>query len=351
VSPSVGSPSGDHRVLEPPGATTATARRVDALGELWDGEVRIDLEALVLDPGDLARWRSRFGADATALAASLVETVAERGALDGEAGRGTYVGTVACVGRAHPWPAVVGERVALPLPALAVPAFAVPGPWDGRSPVVPVQGHAIAPAGVPTVALPDDASGTGARWLAQLADVPAALDAFRASAPEDAIVVLGGDTEPGAVAVAQLVAQGAETGAVVETLEGARIAEALGAEHVVVADLADPPGTARVIADDVPATFGAAVVAAPHAGPLAVRVASRILLASDLDSASSLAHHATAAARSVEIVVRRDPGVERGTRVRDLVASSRALADVLRWRTGPPVPRGTGRELPPWERP
>jgi L-erythro-3,5-diaminohexanoate dehydrogenase len=353
VTAALGSPAGDHRVLEPPGATPAAARRLDALGELRDGEVRVDLDALVLGDADLAAWRARLGTDPAVLSGALLETVAERGGLDGEPGRGTYLGTVAAVGAAHPWPASVGERVALPSPAVALPAFAVPGPWDGRSPVVPLRGHAVAPAGVPTVVVPDGASATAARWLALLADVPAALDALLSRLPRPScgavVVVLGGDTPAGAVASRDLVVRGVDVASVVETLEGARLAAGLGVGHVVVADLGDPVGTQRVIEEAVPATVPAAVVASAPAGPLAVRTAPRVLLL-DGGSGAAVARHAAEEARAVEVLVRREPGAGRGERTRDLVASSRVLAEVLRWRTGHQVPRAGRHELPPWER-
>jgi hypothetical protein len=375
MNPAFGSPSGDHRVLEPPGATPATARRLDALGDLWDGELRIDLEALVLDVDDLAAWRARTGDDATALAAAMVEVVAERGGLDGELGRGTYLGRVATVGRDHPWPAAVGDLVALPLPALVVPAFAVPGPWDGSSPVVPLRGHAIAPAGVPTVLLPDGVSATAARSLARFADVPAALDALPEGAATDGVVVLGAASVPGAIALAHLAARGVRTAAVVESLEGARLAAALGAGTVVVADLGDAPGSAQVIGvqldaepDGSPASrvsaqgssgsgapaqhaprFGVAVLAEATAGALAVRLAPRVLVLGD-EGAVPVASEASRAARSVEVLVHRQPGSGRGIGVRDLVASNPLLAEVLRWRSGHPIPPRAGHELPPWER-
>jgi L-erythro-3,5-diaminohexanoate dehydrogenase len=389
MNPALGSPAGDHRVLEPPGATPATARRLDALGDLWDGELRIDLEALVLDADDLAAWRARTGGGPTALQAAMVEVVAERGGLDGELGRGTYLGRVAAVGRDHPWPAAVGDAVALPLPALVVPAFALPGPWDGSSPVVPLRGHAIAPAGVPTVLLPDGVSATAARSLARFADVPAALDALPAEAVADGVVVLGGASVPGAIALAHLVARGVRTAAVVESLEGARLADALGVGTVVVADLTDAPGSAQVIGEqldaevvggtsgspaaEVPGSsgadavegrgssgtpawaqgssrFGAAVVAEAAAGALAVRLAPRVLVVGDVGAVTSVAGAATYAAGAVEVLVHREPGAGRGSRVHDLVASVPVLAEVLRWRTGHPVPRTRGHELPPWER-
>jgi hypothetical protein len=374
MNPAFGSPSGDHRVLEPSGATPATASRLDALGDLWDGEVRIDLEALVLDAGDLAAWRARAGGDPTTLAAAIVEVVAERGGLDGELGRGTYLGRVAAVGRDHPWPAAVGEPVALPLPALVVPAFAVPGPWDGTSPVVPLRGHAIAPAGVPTVLLPDGVSATAARALARFADVPSALDALPSGEVADGVVVLCAASVAGAIALAHLAARRVRTTAVVESLEGARLAEALGAGTVVVADLQDAPGSAQVIGEQLDAEavgssgsrasvhassasrapaqrlarFGVAVLAESAAGALAVRVAPRVLVLADEAAVTSVAAEASRAACTIDVAAHREPGAGRGSGVRDLVASSPVLAEVLRWRTGHPIPRG--HELPPWER-
>jgi L-erythro-3,5-diaminohexanoate dehydrogenase len=363
----MGSPAGDHRVLEPPGARPATARRLDALGELWDGEVRVALEALVLDDADLASWRDRLGPDPTTLAAALVESVAERGALDDEPGKGTLLGRIAAVGRAHPWPAQVGERVVIPLPARVVPAFAVPGRWEATSPVIPLDGHAVAPAGSPTV-LVGDASATAARFLARHADVPAALDAWLedlgarhddggagpddgGAGPAGAVpVVLGADTVPGAIGLAHLAALGVPTWAVVEGLDGARRAEALGAAAVLIADLGDPVATAQLVATDGPGTIDLAVLADPSAAALSARLASRVLVVTEHAAAGVAATEAVAAARGVEVIVHRRPGAGRGIRVHDLVASSVVLADVLRWRTGHPAPPVSGREPPPWER-
>jgi L-erythro-3,5-diaminohexanoate dehydrogenase len=353
TSPAVGSPAGDHRVLEPPGATTATARRLDALADLWDGEVRVDLTAAVLDEGDLARWLDRLGGDTTTLAAALVETVAERGALDDEPGEGTLLGHVAAVGRAHPWPAEVGVPVAIPLPARAVPAFAVPGPWAGTTPVIPLRGHAIAPAGVPTV-LTDGATATAARWLAQHADVPDAVDAAvdggpgpRAGQP---VLVLAADTPPGAIAVAHLADRGASVCAVVEGLSGARVAEGLGASEVLVADLADAVGSAAVVAADGPGPVDLVVLAAPAGAALSARLARRVLVLGDERAAGVVARDAVTSARPVDVLLHRRPGAGRGIRVRELVASSNVLADVLRWRSGHPIPSVSGHEPPPWER-
>jgi hypothetical protein len=336
-------------VLEPAGATPATARRLDALAELWDGEVRLELTALVLDPADLAAWRQRLGASAEGLAAALVEGVAERGALADEPGRGTLLGRVAAVGRAHPWPATVGELVALAQPAAAIPAFAVPGRWDGSSPVVPLRGHAIAPAGVPTV-LADGGSAEAARTVARAADVPAAVDAaVAASAGGSRLVLLGADRVPGAIALAHLATLGWPVCAVVETLQGADLARTLGATSVVVADLAAPVETATVIAEADPAPFDLAFVATSAAAALSVRLAPRVAAvgAVPLDP---LLRAADEDGRTVDVSAYREPGAGRGARVRDLVASSPALAELLRWRSGRPTPTSTGHEPPPWER-
>jgi hypothetical protein len=352
VTPVTGAPGGEHRVLEPAGATPATARRLDALAELWDGEVRLELSALVLDPADLTAWRQRLGAGVEGLTAALIEGIAERGALADEPGRGTLLGRVAAVGRAHPWPATVGELVALAQPAAAIPAFAVPGPWDGTSPVVPLRGHAIAPAAVPTV-LAEGGSAEAARTVARSADVPAAVDAFvgaavAASSGGPRLVLLGAEQVPGAIALAHLTALGASVCAVVETLGGADLARSLGATSVVVADLGAAVETATVIADAEPAPFDLVLVASPAAA-LCVRLAPRVVAVGDvpLDPILRAAHED---GRTVEVSAHREPGAGRGARVRELVASSPALAELLRWRTGRPTPTSAGHEPPPWER-
>jgi L-erythro-3,5-diaminohexanoate dehydrogenase len=352
VTPVTGAPGGEHRVLEPAGATPASARRLDALADLWDGEVRLDLTALVLDPADLAAWRQRLGASAEGLAAALVEGVAERGAFADEPGRGTLLGHVAAVGRAHPWPATVGELVALAQPAVAIPAFAVPGRWDGASPVVPLRGHAIAPAGVPTV-LAEGGSAEAARTVARNAEVPAAVDALvdAAGAPAGGphLVLLGADRVAGAIALAHLAALGRSVCAVVETLQGADLAATLGATSVVVADLASPVETATVIAQADPGPFDLALVAAPAAAALSVRLAPRVAAVGDVPLDPILLA-ADEGGRAVDVSAHREPGAGRGARVRDLVASSPALAELLRWRSGRPTPTSTGHEPPPWER-
>jgi L-erythro-3,5-diaminohexanoate dehydrogenase len=349
VTPVAGAPGGEHRVLEPPGATPVAARRLDALADLWDGEVRLDLTALVLDPADLAAWRQRLGSSPEGLAAALVEGVAERGALADEPGRGTLLGTVAAVGRAHPWPATVGELVALALPAAAIPAFALPRRWDGTSPVVPLRGHAIAPAGVPTV-LVEGASAEAARTVARAADVPAAVDVALAPGREATrTVLLGADTVPGAIALAHLAATGRPVCAVVETLHGADVAAALGAATVVVADLSAPVETATVVADADPGRFDLALVAAAAGAALSVRLAPRVAAVGDVPL-DPILRAAADDGRTVDVGAHRQPGAGRGARVRDLVASSPVLAEVLRWRSGHPVPSATGQEPPPWER-
>jgi L-erythro-3,5-diaminohexanoate dehydrogenase len=347
VTPSAGAPAGDHRVLEPPGATPAAARRLDALAELWDGEVRVGLTALVLDDTELRAWRQRLGGGASALAAALVETIAERGGLADEPGRGTLLGTIATVGRDHPWAAAVGEQVAIALPAVAVPSFAVPGPWDGGSPVLPLRGHAIAPAGAPTV-LVEGASAEAARLLARNADVPVAVDRALGSGTGRTLL-LGGDTVAGAIALAHLAEQGRWVCAVVETLPGAARAEALGAAEVVIADLGAPVETAAVVADAAPGAFDLGLVAAPSAVTLSVRLAPRVAPVGEVP-ADPVARAASEAGRTIDVLLHREPGAGRGARVRELVASSSVLADVLRWRTGHPAPLATGHEQPPWER-
>jgi L-erythro-3,5-diaminohexanoate dehydrogenase len=325
--PSLGSPSGDHRVLEPVGATTARARRLDALAELWDGELRVEVAALVLDDDARRRWQARLGGSPDTLVASLLEVVAERGALDDEPGEGTLVGRIAAIGRSHPWPATPGERVAVPLPARVVPAFVLPGPWNGTSSVLPLRGHAIVPAGVATLLL-GELGPAAAIDLVRVAAVPDALDA---AVPSSGPVVVLGATDPaGLVAVAHLADHGRPAWAVTDRLDAARHLRQLDVAGVTVADLGDPVDSAAVVAAERGDGTATVVLADPRAATLAVRLGERVL---DLagDAASALRRHAQEAARTVEVITHHRPVPDRAARVHDLLASTPGLAAALRW--------------------
>lgn len=334
-TPTFGERSGDHRVAEPPGATCWDAVRLDANPELWDGELRLDLEALVLSTADHTRWTERLRPDPAVLAAAFAEAVAERGGVGPDARHATVVGRIAAAGAAHPHPVDVGERVAVPVPAGALPLLAAPtDTWDGGR-VVDLRGHAIVPAAAATVPA-GDAPPAMAALVAELADVPAGL------APGARTVVLGPDRGGGAVALAAAVAQRRHVTAVVRSLAMARVARAFGADAVAIGDVADPLGShahLREVVGDGPRTrFDLAVVGDPAAAPLAARLAPVVqILTHRADApatAAAVLTHAAAAGRGPAIHVGRGATADRGAALRELMVSSSVLLLMLRWQAG-----------------
>jgi hypothetical protein len=334
-SPTFGAAGGEHRVLEPAGGVPLTATRLDALAELWDGELRLDLEAIVLTREGHAAWTARLSDDPQHLRAAFAETVAERGGCGPEAADAVLVGRVAAVGHAHPHPVEVGERVAVLAPAGAVPLFAAPSEvWDGGR-VVELAGHAIVPAAVATVPIGDVPAALAA-VLAEVADVPVVL------AGGQRTVVLGLDHPGGAVALAAAVTQHRHVTVVVRSLGMARLARAAGASATVIVDLADPTEAAVRIAETVGEgpreRADLVVVADPAAGALAARLAPVVQVLAHPQHVGRLTHtvlqHAAAAGRGLALHVGRGPVVDRGAALRELVASHHVLQLVLRWQAG-----------------
>lgn len=342
--PTVGRRGGEHRVLEPPGAPPISARRLDALAELWDGEVRLELDAVVLTGEEHRGWVERLGPDVGRLTAAFVETIAERGGL-GEGARGAVVvGRIVTVGPAHPQPVAVGERVAVAFPAPALPLFGLPrGSWDG-SRVLPLDGHAIVPAGAVTVPV-DDAPPALAAVLAGVAHLPASL------ATGARTVVIGVERPAGAVAVAVLAARLRPVTAVVGSLSGARLARALGADATVIAALDEPVDEAERVVRTSGGRPDLVVLADPAGAALAARVAPTVQLATPAGQhpTDALVEHARAAGRDVAVHLGAPAAPDRGAALRRLIADTEVLGGTLRWQAGlaPPPPLPTGDDLEP----
>lgn len=329
--PTFGRPGGEHRVLEPEGGEPLTATRLDALADLWDGELRLDLEAVVLSGASHRRWTERLGDGAVRLAAAMSESVAERGGLGDEAADATLVGRVAVVGTGHPAPVAAGERVAVALPASAVPLFAFPADgWDG-GPVVPLRGHAIVPSAAVTVPAGDDPAALAALH-ARTADLPVSLGSGRR------VVVLGTEHAAGAVAIAVAASQLRHVTAVVRTLAEARLARALGADRTAVTALGEPVAGADHVLEMSGGRPDLAVLADPAGAALAARLAPVVQVLTDPvtepDVAARVLRHAMAAGRGVAVHAGRDLPRDRGAGLRDLVASRPVLAATLRWQAG-----------------
>ncbi len=318
-------------MLEPVGGEPLTATRLDALAELWDGEVRLDLEAVVLSARGHRTWTDRLGTDPVRLTAAFAETLAERGGLGPEAGDATLIGRVAAVGTAHPHPVDAGERVAVALPATAVPLFALPSDgWDGGR-VIGLHGHAVLPAAAVTIPV-GDAPPELAAVLAAVADLPSSL------ASGQRTVIVGTEQPAGSVAVAVASSQLRHVTAVVGSLAGARLARALGADRTAVAAVRDPVAGA----DHVLAASGGrpdlVVLADPAGAALAARLAPAVQVLTDPvtapEVAASVLRHARAAGRGAAIHAGRGVTADRGAALRGLVAERSVLLAALRWQAG-----------------
>lgn len=329
--PTYGRSGGEHRVLEPVGGEPLTATRLDALAELWDGEVRLELDAVVLSgPGHRA-WTERLGTDPVRLTAAFAETLAERGGLGPEAHDATLVGRVAAVGSAHPHPVDLGERVAVALPATAVPLFALPSDaWDGGR-VIALQGHAILPASAVTVPV-GDAPAAFAAVLAAVADLPASL------APGQRTVIVGTEQPAGAVAIAVASSQLRHVTAVVGSLGGARLARALGADRTAVVATGDPVAGADHVLEASGGRPDLVVLADPAGAALAARLAPSVQVLTDPVTAPAVAatvlRHARALGRGTAIHVGRGVTVDRGAALHALIAERAVLLAALRWHAG-----------------
>lgn len=335
-SPTLGRPGGEHRVLEPAGALPLEAARLDALAELWDGELRLRLEAVVLGAGSHRAWTDRLGADPGRLAAALAESVAERGGLAVDvASDATLLGRVAAVGDAHPHPARVGERVGVALPAAAVPVFAAPeSVWDGGR-VVPVQGHAVVPAAGVTVPV-DDAAPTLAALLTDLADLPISL------APGRHVVVAGLGHPTGVVATAVAAAQLRHVTALVGSLAEARLARALGADATAVVAPSEPVASADHALERASTRPDLVVLADPAAAALAARLAPAVQVLTDPVTAPATAAavllHARAIGRAVAVHAGRGVAGDRGAGLRALLGRTGVFEATLRWHAGVGAP-------------
>lgn len=329
--PTFGRPGGEHRVLEPEGGEPLTATRLDALAELWDGEVRLELEAVVLSPASHRAWTERLGTDPGRLTAAFAETIAERGGLGAESRDAILLGRVAAVGTAHPHPVVAGERVAVVLPAAAVPLFALPlDSWDGGR-VIPLGGHAVLPAAAVTVPVGDHPPALAA-LLAETSDLPAAL----ASGHRTAIVGL--EAAVGAVALAVAASQFRHVTAIVGSLATARLARALGATATAVVALGDPVAGADRLAEASGGRLDLVVLADPAGAALAARSAPSVQILTDPvtapDVAARVAAHARASGRAVHVSSGRGLPPDRGAALERLLTDVGVLLPALRWQAG-----------------
>lgn len=345
--PTHGAPSGRHRAAEPPGRFPVVASRLDPAPDLWDGELRVDLEMLVLDHDELADLGRVTADEPGARRAALLEITAERGGLSPRLGRTIAIGRVAA-SATQTWSVTLGDQVAIAGPAASVPMWlADVSRWDGRQRTVPATGHAIVAAATPLVRVDPAHPPLLTAELVRAAHVPAVVAAVTERGP---IAVLGATTSVGAVAVAVARDRGARVLTVVATLQDVRLARALGADDAVIADVTDPVDVSRALADAGAGPAAATVVASERRGAASAAVTATepggaVVLLTRADEVEAAATLAASLGADQDFRVPAPMPTDEGRVVHELVATHPALAELLRWRAGTgPVPTATRPE-------
>jgi len=257
------SPVGLHRVLAPAGVLPQAAARLDADPELWDDEVRVDVERLNLDAASFHQLRQVAGGGpgaGAALRARVLDLIAGQGKMHNPVtgSGGMLVGTVAAVGPRSPLGLAVGDRVATLVSLTLTPLRVTDGlvGWDGSSEQVPCAGTAILFGRSIAAVLPPDLPAALALAVLDVCGAPALVARVLAQRPGAAVAVIGGGGKSGSLALAA--ARRAGAGRLVGVVPSAREAAALQvaglADEVVVADARDPVALAAAIGAQVDVT-------------------------------------------------------------------------------------------------
>jgi L-erythro-3,5-diaminohexanoate dehydrogenase len=259
------SPVGLHRVIEPSGdqiTLPQAAWRLDVSPQIWDDEVRIDIETLNLDAASYRQLsevhRTPDGqVDGAALRAAVLDIVATRGKMQNPVtgSGGMLIGTVAEVGERSPLGLAVGDHVATLVSLSLTPLQITDGlaRWDGLGERVPAAGHAILFGRSIVARLPDDLDPELALMVMDVCGAPALVARLvreygvRGAAPS--VLVLGGAGKSGSLSLAAALDAGAGRRiAVVPDQMEARMLEGTGlADHVVIADARSPLGVSGAV--------------------------------------------------------------------------------------------------------
>ncbi|MEP7034041.1 MAG: L-erythro-3,5-diaminohexanoate dehydrogenase [Dermatophilaceae bacterium] len=265
AAPPEGSPVGLHRVLEPTGehiTLPQSAQRLDASPQLWDDEVRIDIQTLNLDAASYRQLSQAHqlpggGTDGAALKAAVLDIVATRGKMQNPVtgSGGMLIGTVAEVGPRSPLGLAVGDQVAslvsLSLTPLRITDDLVR--WDGLGERAPATGHAILFGRSIAAVLPDDMDPELALMVMDVCGAPALVARlvreYNAKGQPPSVLVLGGAGKSGSLSLAAAQDAGAgRTVAVVPHAGEARMLKDTGlADHVVIADARSPLGLSSAV--------------------------------------------------------------------------------------------------------
>jgi L-erythro-3,5-diaminohexanoate dehydrogenase len=286
VEPS--SPLGLHRVLDPAGVLPQAAWRLDTDPAVGQDEVRIGVERLNLDAASYRQLSEHHAGDAAAVRAAVLRIVRERGKMHNPVtgSGGMLIGRVEEVGPASPLGLRVGERVATLVSLTLTPLHVRDGleRWDGRSPQVPCDGHAILFARSVVATLPADLPDELALAVFDVCGAAAlttrVVTARAAQGTPPTVAVLGGAGKSGTLALAAARAAGAAvTIGVVPTADERQALQHSGlADRVAIADARDPlaladavvraggPADVTVVCVDVPGCEHGAILATADGG-------------------------------------------------------------------------------------
>jgi L-erythro-3,5-diaminohexanoate dehydrogenase len=197
------------RVVGEPGVLPQRARSLDPSLPLRAGELLIDVESLNIDAASFKQLKEAHGANEAALAAAIVEIVAQRGKMQNPVtgSGGMLIGRVREVSPQHPafGTLKVGDRLAT-LVSLSLTPLVIDEVRAVKLAIdrVDVRGHAILfPSGI-FAALPSDLPDTLALAALDVCGAPALVARF--VRPGMTVAVLGAG-KSGALCLAQARAQ------------------------------------------------------------------------------------------------------------------------------------------------
>jgi L-erythro-3,5-diaminohexanoate dehydrogenase len=248
---------GADRVLDPPGALPQPAARLDASAPVRPYEFEVSVERLCLDSTSHRNIRAQAGGDPEAMAARLMEIVAERGKMhnpETESG-GVLLGTVEAVGERCASPPAVGDRI-VTLASLTVTPLRLQAvtELDPESTQVGVTGTAYVFDRTAWAPVPEDLRLADALAIY---DVCAAASQTRALAPVNGTVCVLGAGHAGRLALAaarDTIGEGTVVAVDVDPASIERVIAHGLCDIGVTADLRDPlAATEQVRAAGVPA--------------------------------------------------------------------------------------------------
>jgi L-erythro-3,5-diaminohexanoate dehydrogenase len=252
-------------VISPVGVLPQAAERLDASEEIWPDEVRVRVERLNLDAASYRQLHEQHRGDGAAIRDDVRETIATRGKMHNRVtgSGGMLVGTVEEVGRDSPLGFLPGERIATLVSLTMTPLRIDDGldHWDGHSPQISTDGHAILFARSLAGRLPSDLPTSLSLGIFDVCGAPALTRRVVAEKLKRqrycSVLVLGAAGKSGAFSCAAARAAGADpvVGVVPNEAEREALEQADLVDKVVLADARDPVALAEAVRESFDVTI------------------------------------------------------------------------------------------------